>query len=118
MLSIRAGKVEDYEAISRVHRAAFGGENEVNLVRKLRDSKEFLPELSLVAVMDGEIVGHILFSPVIIQCSDRSVRALALAPMTVQPEFQRQGIGSQLTGKGLECCRRLGYQIVDRKSVV
>ena len=112
MLSIRAEKVEDYEAISRVHRVAFGGENEVNLVRKLRDSKEFLPELSLVAVMDGEIVGHILFSPVIIQCSDRSVRALALAPMTVQPEFQRQGIGSQLTGKGLECCRRLGYQIV------
>jgi putative acetyltransferase len=62
--------------------------------------------------MDGEIVGHILFSPVIIQCRDRNVRALALAPMAVQPQFQRRGIGSQLVEKGLEHCRTFGHQIV------
>jgi putative acetyltransferase len=112
MLSIRPEKPEDYEAISRVHRSAFGQENEARLVEELRKSKEFLPELSLVAVIDGEIVGHILFSPVIIQCRDRNVHALALAPMAVLPEFQRRGIGSQLVEKGLECCRTFGHQIV------
>jgi len=112
MLSIRPEKPEDYEAISRVHRSAFGQENEARLVEELRKSKEFLPELSLVAVMEGEIVGHILFSPVIIQCRDRNVHALALAPMAVLPEFQRRGMGSQLVEKGLECCRRFKHQIV------
>jgi putative acetyltransferase len=102
----------DHEAISQVHRSAFGQESEAKLVTELRKSKEFLPELSLVAVMDGEIVGHILFSPVIVQCRDRNIHALALAPMAVQPEFQKQGIGSQLIEKGLECCPRLGHQIV------
>ena len=112
MLSIRPEEPEDYEAISRVHRSAFGQENEARLVEELRKSKEFLPELSLVAVMDDEIVGHILFSPVIIQCRDRNVHALALAPMAVQPQFQRRGIGSELVGKGLECCPTFGHQIV------
>ena len=112
MLLIRPEKPEDYEVISRVHRSAFGQENEARLVEELRKSKEFLPELSLVAVMEGEIVGHILFSPVIIQCRDRNVHALALAPMAVLPEFQRRGMGSQLVEKGLECCRRFKHQIV------
>ena len=112
MLLIRPEETRDHEAISQVHRSAFGQESEAKLVIELRTSKDFLPELSLVAVMDGEIVGHILFSPVVIQYGSRSVRALALAPMAVQPEFQRQGIGSQLIKKGLECCRRLRHQIV------
>jgi len=112
MLSIRPEEPEDYEAISRVNRSAFGQENEARLVEELRKSKEFLPALSLVAVMDGEIVGHILFGRVIIQCRDRNVRALALAPMAIQPQFQRRGIGSQLVEKGLECCRTSGHQIV------
>ena len=112
MLSIRPEEPEEYEAISRVHRSAFGQENEARLVEELRKSKEFLTELSLVAVVEGEIVGHILFSSVNIQCRDRNVRALALAPMAVQPQFQRRGIGSQLVEKGLECCRTFGHQIV------
>ena len=112
MLSIRPEKPEDHEAISRIHRSAFGQENEARLVEELRKSKEFLPELSLVALMGGEIVGHILFSPLIIQCRDRNVRVLALAPMAVQLEFQEQEIGSQLIEKGLEYCRRHGHQIV------
>jgi len=112
MRLIRPEETRDHDAISRVHRAAFGQESEVKLIIELRKSKDFSPELSLVAVMDGEIVGHILFSPVMIQSGKRSVHALALAPMAVQPESQKQGIGSQLVEKGLECCRRLGHQIV------
>ena len=60
MFSIRPEEPEDYEAISRVHRSAFGQENEARLVGELRKSKEFLSELSLVAVIDGVVVGYIL----------------------------------------------------------
>ena len=112
MLLVRPEETRDHEAISRVHRSAFGQESEAKLVTELRKSKDFSLGLSLVAVMDNEIVGHILFSPVVIQCKDENIHALALAPMAVQPEFQKQGIGSKLVEKGLECCRRLGHQIV------
>ena len=58
--------------------------------------------LSLVALMQNQVVGHILFTPVIVESEDNIVKGMALAPMAVLPEYQRQGIGSELIRTGIE----------------
>ena len=80
---IRQERREDITAISEVQRVAFEGENEARLVEEIRKSEQFVSELSLVAGKEGDIVRHILFSPVMIDTDDRSLQALALAPMAV-----------------------------------
>ncbi len=103
---------EDYAAIGEVNLLAFGREVEARLVENLRRSPDFIPGLSLVAVQDGEVVGHILFSPLAIETESATTRALALAVLSVRPELQKQGIGSDLVRDGLERCRSLGHRIV------
>ena len=68
--------------------------------------------MSLVAEMDGQVVGHILFSRVAIVTEFGTVEALSLAPMAVMPDCQRQGIGSKLVEAGLEACRERGHKII------
>jgi putative acetyltransferase len=111
-LEIRAETEEDREAIFQVNRLAFGQDDEAWLVDNLRDSDDFIYELSLVAVKEGKVVGHILFSPIAIETERGLVRVLSLAPMAVLPEFQRQGIGSELVRKGLEESRCYGHEVV------
>jgi len=112
MLEIRAEKEEDREAIFEVNKLAFGQEDESRLVDALRESDDFIYELSLVAVKEGKVVGHILFSPIAIETEIGYIRVLSLAPMAVLPEFQRQGIGSELVLKGLEERERFGHEVV------
>lgn len=112
MVAVRPENAKDHAAIYRVNTLAFGQEDEAKLVDKLRRSADFIPELSLVAVEEEEVVGHILFSPVTIEAQGGAVSALSLAPMAVRPEFQRRGIGSEMVRWGLEECRRLGHGIV------
>jgi putative acetyltransferase len=112
MIKIRSEKPNEYAEISEVYRTAFKQDNEARLVEVLRSTPNFIPELSLVAILNGSIVGHILFSRVIIKSKNREVPALALAPMAVRPEHQNCGIGSQLIRKGLKECKRLGHGIV------
>ena len=109
MIVIREERAEDIEAIRHVNQLAFEGPVEAALVDKLRASAN--PHISLVALKDEELVGHIFFSPVSIESSDSSV-ALGLAPMAILPEHQRQGIGSQLVRRGLEECQRIGCDVV------
>lgn len=112
MVTVRPERAKDYEAIHEINKLAFGGEEEVLLVQRLRKSPSFIPELSLVAVKSGRVVGHILFSSIIIETQKGAVPALSLAPMAVLPEFQRQGIGSELVQQGLRESKRLGHNIV------
>lgn len=112
MIDVRPENQDDYAAIANVNRRAFDGESESKLIWKLRRSKEFSPELSLVACEKNRIVGHILFSPVTIEGAGGAVPALSLAPMAVLPEFQRRGIGSLLVHEGLERAREAGYGAV------
>lgn len=71
----------------------------------LRNSKNFIPELSLVAIEDNKIVGYILFTKVKIG----DYEEIALAPLAVLPEFQKKGIGGSLIKKGHEIAKKLGY---------
>jgi putative acetyltransferase len=112
MTTIRPETAEDYAAIREVNELAFGREVESRLVEALRRLPDFVPELSLVAVDAGQVVGHILFSPMVIETRDGAVPALALAVLAVRPEFQNQGIGSELVRDGLKRCRALGHRIV------
>ena len=59
----------------------------------------------------GRIVGHILFSPVTIT-GGLHIPAVGLAPLAVQPEQQRRGIGTALVAAGLDRCRALDIHVV------
>lgn len=89
--------------------SAFETSAEADLVDALRAQAR--PIVSLVAEVDGEIVGHILLSPVALD-GHPELRLMGLAPIAVAPAHQRQGIGSALVRAGLERCRRLGFGVV------
>ncbi len=110
--TIRGETQHDYNQISRLHQEAFGQDMEARLVQALRNNKQvFIPELSLVAVAtDQTIIGHILFTPIDILCIEGNmVKSLSLAPMAVRPEFQKQGIGSQLVITGLKIAKEMDF---------
>jgi putative acetyltransferase len=111
MAVIRAETPADYDAVHEVNVSAFERDSEAKLVAAIRQSDDFIPELSLVAVSDAKIAGHILFSRVHIQTPSANVAALALAPLAVLPDYQNQGIGSALVQYGLQEARRLGHKI-------
>jgi putative acetyltransferase len=100
----------DQEAVRLVNRLAFGQDAEARLVDALRHGG--FARLSLVAEKDGQVVGHVLFSDLAITAEGGTVAALALAPMAVLPDLQRQGIGSALVRRALEVCRERGHRIV------
>lgn len=100
----------DSDAVFNVNQRAFPTPAEAILVDALRDSGYV--RVSLVAEIEGQIVGHILFSDLPIVTSQGTVSALSLAPMAVVPEYQRQGIGSELVRKGLAACKEQGHRIV------
>lgn len=106
---IRVEKPADYPAITRVHDLAFGRTDEGLLVEKIRNSDTFLPELAFVATIGSEIIGHVLFSRVYIDAHSGPKPVLALAPLAVHPDFQRQGVGDKLSRTGIEKARQLGY---------
>lgn len=93
-MEIREEQLDDITAIRDVHRRAFGHDQEGNIVDALRANRGML--LSLVAIRDGRVVGHILYSPLLVG----DVTGAALGPMAVLPEHQRQGIGSRLVEAG------------------
>ena len=110
MLTIRQENKNDYEEVYNVIKTAFetaehSDGNEQDLVVALRKSDNFIPELSLVAVMNNKIVGYILFTKIKIGKQEE----LALAPLGVLPEYQKQGIGSALIREGHKKAKELGY---------
>ena len=99
----------DLEAISGVTEVAFrtlqvSNHTEQFIIKALRDSNALT--VSLVAEIDGEVLGHVAFSPVSI--SDGSEDWYGLGPITVLPDFQRRGIGKVLIKEGLSRLRALG----------
>ncbi len=112
-LLIRPEQTSDIPAIYEVNHLAFGQPEEAILVDKLRSSDAFIPALSLVAVHEDAIVGHILFTKIKIKDEQgNAYDSLALAPMAVRPGFQNQGVGGQLIRFGLEQAKALGHASV------
>jgi putative acetyltransferase len=107
---IRERQPADDEAIRRLNDAAFGGTYESQLVTDLR--AEGLAAIELVSVDGTDVIGHILMSTLDVSVGGKPVRALALAPMSVQPGGQRQGIGSALVRDALGRAHQQGWQAV------
>ena len=102
---IRPEKPADREAVSSVLAAAFPTEAEAGLVDVLRETAE--NPVSLVAMEDNELVGHIMFTHVWLEAFDE-LRLMGLGPMAVSPSAQRGGIGTLLVAAGLQQCREAG----------
>lgn len=116
---IRQETEADYAHTQEAVRRAFleaehTDHDEHELIGRLRRSPDFIPELSLVAVAEesGEIVGHILLSKISIKDSGSGQPhvALALAPLSVVPEWQNSGVGAALTEQALAKAKKLGYR--------
>lgn len=107
---IREERAGDEAAVAAIVEQAFGRRLEAGLVAALR--RDGAAALSLVAEQEGRVLGHILFSPVIIEGETEGFPAAALAPLAVLPAFQRLGIGSALVSAGLARCREIGFSRV------
>ena len=110
---IRQEKETDFVAVKQLLQEAFEGIEEAELVEQLRADQAFVPELSLVAELNGKIAGYILFTRIKIVAENGVVHeSLALAPMAVLPDFQNSGIGSKLVEAGLQKVKKMGYTSV------
>ncbi|SDX11591.1 Predicted N-acetyltransferase YhbS [Paenibacillus sp. PDC88] len=101
--NIRQEYPSDYYAITELHALTFSysyGMGEAVLVNILRARSTFDPELSLVCELDGQIIGHILFTPQPIRIQGSTYQGLILSPLAVHPNYQKQGIGSALIEAG------------------
>ncbi|MEU8135459.1 GNAT family N-acetyltransferase [Streptodolium elevatio] len=110
---IREETGDDHRDVRDVHRRAFGGDERIpGLVEALRVAEAALAPMSFVAVVDDRIVGHVLLSATRLDAPRRIVDVLSLSPLGVAPEFQRQGVGTQLIAHALEAADNQGVPLV------
>lgn len=116
-MNIRQEKTSDFKEVSSLIEKAFKTEQlsdhkEQFLVERLRKSEAFIPELSMVAVTDEKIVGHILLTKLKIKNKRNEFASLALAPVSVLPEYQKKGIGGSLIIEAHKKAKELGYKSI------
>lgn len=122
MINIRQERPEDEYTVEELTRDAFWekfwGEGQVIcdehlLVHRLRKCAAFVPELSLVAEIDGKLVGHIIYSKSkVVSESGAEHEMLTFGPLSVRPDFQNRGIGKALMRRSFELAREIGYRAV------
>lgn len=113
-MQIRQEQTKDHAEVEALVEEAFrememSDHKEQFLVARLRKSAAFVPELSLVAEGEGKLLGHILLTRIQIREGERSVESLALAPVSVRPAFQGQGIGAALIEEAHRIAEGLGF---------
>ena len=113
-IKIRQEQENDFQAVREVVELAFrdvedSDQSEPYLVERLRKTDAYIPELSLVAELNGEIIGHLMMSKVEIVSEDQSVISLGLAPVSVVPKYQRIGVGSALIREAHKRAGELDY---------
>jgi predicted N-acetyltransferase YhbS len=116
-LTLRQEISVDYPVVFEIIEEAFrkleiSNHQEQFFVERLRKSEAFIPELSLVALLKNKIVGHIVLSKINIKNEEKEHQTLILAPVSVLPEFQNKGIGSQLIIEAHKKAIELGYKSV------
>jgi len=109
-LQIRHETPSDHARVYEIEEAAFGQADEARLVEALRERA--VPYVSLVAESEGELVGHVMFSPVKIEGKGSDLSLAGLAPIAVAPSTQGKGVGSALVRAGFRDCLSLGWQAV------
>ena len=111
-MDIRAASDSDLEDVLLIARAAFGRDEEAELVQKLLHDPTAEPTLSLLAFKNDRPVGHILFTTAHLAPTQQGAAIAILAPLAVIPEAQKQGIGGQLIETGLQHLSQLGIALV------
>ena len=113
---IRPEQIADHRQIRRIVAQAFGSDAEADLVERIRESPEFVPEMALVAEVgagpDASIVGHVMISGAVIRSDEADRRIVMLSPLAVSPEFQRRGIGGALVRAATSLAEQLGERLV------
>jgi putative acetyltransferase len=108
---LRSESTADHEAIDVIVDLAFEGPTESLLIRLIRSTDRFVPNLSIVATVDDAIVGHILLSYVDL-VGESTTRVLSLAPLAVHPDHQRRGIGGALVREAIGRAEDRGEPLV------
>jgi len=114
-LEIRKSTETERVEIEKIHIAAFGeeqGPEIAELVNGLFDDKTAVPILSLVAVENGQLIGHILYTKAVLTGTDTPVSVQLLAPLAVLPEVQKKGVGGKLIKAGLRQLKDAGVTLV------
>lgn len=110
MITVRPEHPDDIAAVRAINEKAFGQLTEASIVDSLRNA---CPDaVSLVAVENDRILGHIFFSPVFVSGGHKVTQGMGLAPVAVLPERQRQGIGSMLVQAGIDAMRQLNCPFI------
>ena len=109
-IRIREERANDIHQVRSLNDAAFAQPTEGHIVDRLRGADSEV--VSLVAVLDEKVVGHIFFSPVTVETELGLIKGMGLAPMAVVPGHQREGVGSELVTEGLKRIRKKGYPFV------
>lgn len=116
--TLREDQISDSRALHELVRLCFlnlpqSDHSEHLLVQRLHQSPNFVPQLSLVAEdFRGDLLGYILLSKITIKTQNEDHEVLALAPLCVHPNFQRQGIGSALMQEAISKAKALGFSAI------
>lgn len=110
MINIRKEILEDHKAVREINDKAFGQPEEGRIVDKIREACEEI--ISLVAVEDKKVIGHIFFSPAIINHNEKEIKGMGLAPMAVHTEHQNKSIGSLLVNEGIKRVKETGCPFI------
>ena len=110
MIAIARETPDQRHDVLAVTRAAFGGNDEAIIIEKLTEAE--LVTASLVAVSQGRVVGHVLFSELAVEVDGRNICAVALAPLAVAPDFRDRGVGKRLVEAGIAEMRNAGIEAI------
>ncbi len=110
MIAIRPEQPDDIPSVRVLNETAFGQPDEAGIVDSIRTACS--DAVSLVATDDGQVVGHIFFSPVFASGESGTVHGMGLAPIAVSPKRQCQGIGSLLVQAGISTMRERGCPFI------
>ena len=114
-LKIRKSTEPERKEILNIHHLSFGKEKGpviAKLVDDLLNDETAMPILSLVAVENNKLIGHILYTKAVVTQTEISISAQILAPLAILPEEQKKGIGEKLINEGLKLLKVSGTELV------